>query len=195
MSEESSIGHIRPVDTAEAGVRAMLRYVGEDPNREGLLDTPKRVAKAFREMTEGYAQNPKDILATTFGDRTDEMVVLSGIGFYSLCEHHLLPFFGTATVGYMPGERVVGLSKLARLVHCFARRLQIQERLTNQIADALMAHLLPRGAGVVIHAHHQCMGARGVRQPGAQMTTSALLGSFRSDATLRREFLSRAETR
>lgn len=174
-------------------VRRLLQFIGEDPEREGLLDTPKRVVKAYAEMTAGYSEDPAAILSTTFDDRCDEMVMLRGIDFVSLCEHHLLPFTGTAVVGYVPGDRVVGLSKLARLVECYARRLQVQERLTNQIAYALLDHLDARGVGVVIRAHHSCMGNRGVRKPGAEMVTSAMLGVLRDDTAARAEFLALAD--
>jgi GTP cyclohydrolase I len=169
-------------------VRRILQHIGEDPNRDGLLDTPKRVVKAFTEMTVGYAQDPGDILSTTFDVDCDEMVVVTGIRFTSLCEHHLLPFIGTATVAYIPGQ-VVGLSKLARLVECYARRLQVQERMTNQIADSIEEHLNPQGVGVVVRAHHACMGCRGVRQQNAEMVTSALRGFMRDKADARAEFL------
>lgn len=170
----------------------LLSFVGEDPNRDGLLNTPTRVVKALREMTAGYQDDPKQILSTTFEQVFDEMIVLKGIRFHSLCEHHLLPFSGTATVGYLPSDRVVGISKLARLVECFSKRLQIQERLTDQISGAIMEHLAARGAGVVIRAKHHCMGCRGVKQPDTDMVTSSMLGFFRTDAQARAEFFSLA---
>jgi len=173
----------------EDAVVRLLEHMGEDPNREGLLATPGRVLRAFTEMTAGYAQDPAAILSTVFDERHDQMVVLDGIEFTSTCEHHLLPFVGTAVVGYVPRQRVVGLSKLARLVECYARRLQVQERMTEQIASALMEHLNPEGAGVVIRAHHSCMGCRGVRKPSARMTTSALHGIMRHSGEARAEFL------
>jgi GTP cyclohydrolase I len=173
-------------DYAEA-VRQLLRAVGEDPAREGLRDTPGRVLRALREMTSGYGQEPGQILERVFAEQHDEMIVLRGIRFQSLCEHHLLPFVGTAHVGYVPQVAIVGLSKLARLVECFARRLQVQERLTDQIAQALMLHLKPRGAAVVIEATHSCMAYRGARQPDAIMRTSALLGVMR-EPEVRAEF-------
>lgn len=172
---------------AEAAVRTLIQYIGEDPAREGLAKTPHRVAKAFLEMTSGYTQDPAQILSTTFDDRCDEMVVVRNISFWSLCEHHMLPFHGTATVGYLPKERIVGLSKIGRLVHCFARRLQVQERLTQQVAHALMEHVKPHGVGVIIKAQHTCMEMRGVKTPG-EMMTSCLLGQF-LDPTTRAEFL------
>lgn len=168
-------------------VGKILDYIGEDRQREGLLKTPERVARSFAELTEGYRQDPKEILATTFSDTCDEMVVVREIPFWSLCEHHLLPFHGKAVVGYLPRERVVGLSKIGRLVHCFARRLQVQEKLTEQIANTLMETLNPYGVGVIIKAHHQCMAMRGAKIP-SEMVTSCLLGAFREPAT-RNEFL------
>ena len=162
------------------GIVRLIEYVGEDPTREGLVDTPKRVLKAFKEMTDGYNQNPETILGTTFNIGTiDEMIVVRNIEFVSLCEHHLLPFTGTATVAYVPGDRVVGLSKLARLVDCFSRRFQVQERLTQQITKAMDDVLSPMGSACVIEAAHSCMGCRGVRKPGARMITSSLTGVFR----------------
>lgn len=182
-------GEMAPRDSeAEEGVVALLRMVGEDPGREGLLETPRRVVRAFREMTAGYDEDPAEILSKTFDEATDELIVLRGIDFHSMCEHHLLPFVGTASVGYLPGA-VVGISKLARLVHCFARRLQIQERITRQIAEAVEQHLGARGTGVIVRARHMCMGCRGVRQPSSEMVTSAMLGVLRSDAAARGEFL------
>jgi len=177
-----------PGHEAERAVETLLRWIGEDPDRNGLADTPARVAKALREMTSGYSEDPAEILSRTFEETSDEMVILRGILFQSICEHHLLPFLGTATVGYLPGK-VVGISKLARLVNCFARRLQIQERLTRQIADAVEEHLEARGVAVVIRAQHLCMACRGVRQQESEMVTSAMLGTLRTDATSRSEFL------
>jgi GTP cyclohydrolase I len=173
---------------ASEAVTTILRFIGEDPSRDGLIDTPARVLKAWREMTSGYADDPAEILARTFEESSDEMVVLRGISFHSTCEHHMLPFYGEASVGYLPGK-VVGISKLARLVDCFARRLQIQERLTRQIAESVEEHLEARGVGVIIRAHHLCMGCRGVRQQTTEMVTSAMLGTLRSDAMARAEFL------
>lgn len=178
---------------AAAAVETLLRFIGEDPARDGLSGTPERVVRAWREMTAGYAEDPAEILLRTFDETSDEMVILSNIAFYSTCEHHLLPFYGTASVGYLPGK-VVGISKLARLVNCFARRLQIQERMTKQIAGAIATHLGARGAGVVIKAHHLCMGCRGTRQPATQMITSSMLGTLRDDAVSRSEFLRLCES-
>ena len=175
-------------DEAEDAVATLIRYIGEDPARDGLADTPGRVVRAWREMTAGYAEDPAEILARTFEETSDELVILSNIAFYSTCEHHLLPFYGTASVGYLPGK-VVGISKLARLVQCYARRLQIQERMTKQIASAIAERLDARGVGVVIRAHHLCMGCRGTRQPATEMVTSSMLGTLRDDAVSRSEFL------
>jgi GTP cyclohydrolase I len=175
-------------DPIRANVASILTHLGEDLGRDGLSDTPARVARALREMTEGYHQDPAAILATTFGVAYDEMVVVRDIEFWSLCEHHLLPFHGTATVGYLPGERVVGLSKIGRLVQCFARRLQVQERMTQEIAEAMNTHLEPAGVGVVLRASHSCMAMRGIRL-GGEMVTSAMLGKFRDDGKVRSEFL------
>ena len=183
---------VEPIGDVEAAITTLLRYIGEDPSRDGLRDTPARVARAWREMTSGYADDPAEILGRTFEESSDEMIILRGISFYSTCEHHLLPFYGTATVGYLPGK-VVGISKLARLVECFARRLQIQERMTRQIAEAVETHLEARGVGVVLRAHHLCMGCRGVRQEETEMVTSSMLGTLRSDATSRSEFLCNAK--
>jgi GTP cyclohydrolase IA len=173
---------------AERAVAALLRLVGEDPHRDGLRDTPARVVKALLEMTAGYDESPAEILSTTFAEHSDELIVLRGIDFHSICEHHLLPFQGVAHVGYLPGK-VVGISKLARLVHCFARRLQIQERMTQQVARAVEMHLEARGVGVIVTAHHLCMGCRGVKLPATQLVTSAMLGTLRNSAETRSEFL------
>lgn len=170
-------------------VKKLLKHVGEDPEREGLLDTPKRVAKAWREMTEGYKMDAAEALGTTFDVSFDEMVILRGIRFTSMCEHHCLPFQGTATVGYIPGDRVIGLSKLARVVDVFSKRLQVQERMTEQIANAVMDHVDAQGVGVVIRAHHSCMGCRGVKQQDAMMTTSCMLGLLKDDPSARSELL------
>ena len=177
-----------PAAEAEEAVATLLRFIGEEPERDGLRDTPARVVKAWREMTAGYAEDPAEILARTFDESSDELVILRGISFYSTCEHHLLPFYGQAVVGYLPGK-VVGISKLARLVECFAKRLQVQERMTRQIAEAVEMHLEARGVGVVLRAHHLCMGCRGVRQEETEMVTSSMLGTLRTDATSRAEFL------
>ncbi|MFJ8792071.1 GTP cyclohydrolase I FolE [Streptomyces sp. NPDC102462] len=176
---------------AENAVRELLIAVGEDPDREGLRETPARVARAYRELLAGLVQEPEDVLTTTFDLGHDEMVLVKDIEIVSLCEHHLLPFHGVAHVGYIPAEsgKITGLSKLARLVEVFARRLQVQERLTTQIADSLVRILEARGVIVVIEAEHMCMSVRGIRKPGAKTTTSAVRGQLR-DATTRAEAMS-----
>jgi GTP cyclohydrolase I len=169
----------------------LLELIGEDPSREGLQDTPKRVLKSYAKLFGGYDQDPKEILKTTFaGEGYDQIVLLDNIEFFSTCEHHLLPFFGKAHVAYIPRKRVVGLSKLARVVECFARRAQIQERLTSQIANALNEALDPMGVGVILEAQHFCMVARGVEKQGSVMVTSALTGVLKSDSKARSEFMS-----
>lgn len=173
-----------PVDN----VVRLIQHIGEDPTREGLLDTPRRVTKALREMTQGYNVDPASILQTTFDVPHDQMIVVRQVQFTSLCEHHLLPFTGHATVGYIPTDRVVGLSKLARLVDCFSQRLQVQERLTDEIADAIETHLSPLGVGVILSATHSCMAIRGVRKTGT-MTTSAMRGVMRERPEARSELL------
>ncbi|GLF96067.1 GTP cyclohydrolase I FolE [Streptomyces yaizuensis] len=176
---------------AENAVRELLIAVGEDPDREGLRETPARVARAYRELLAGLRQQPEDVLTTTFDLGHDEMVLVKDIEIVSLCEHHLLPFHGVAHVGYIPADsgKITGLSKLARLVEVFARRPQVQERLTTQVADSLMRILDARGAIVVIEAEHMCMSVRGIRKPGAKTTTSAVRGQLR-DATTRAEAMS-----
>lgn len=176
---------------AEAAVRELLISIGEDPDRHGLQDTPARVARAYREMFAGLYTNPDDVLNTTFDEQHDEMILVKDIPMYSTCEHHLVSFHGVAHVGYIPGEdgRVTGLSKLARVVDLYAKRPQVQERLTAQIADALMRKLDPRGAIVVIEAEHLCMAMRGIRKPGAVTTTSAVRGQFKTDKASRAEAL------
>jgi GTP cyclohydrolase I len=183
-----------PAHTPEdiEAVRRLLAYIGEDPDREGLLETPARFLKAWEEYTRGYRMNPEEILKS-FEDgaqRVDEMVIVRDIPVYSLCEHHLAPFFGKAYVGYVPDKRILGLSKISRLVEIYGRRLQVQERLTNQIADALDTHLKPLGVAVVIECRHMCMESRGVRHTGTATVTSALRGSIKANADTRREFLS-----
>ena len=174
---------------AEAAVATLLRWAHEDPTREGLLDTPARVTRAFEQYFSGYALDPIAILQRTFGEVAgyDEIVLLSDIPFTSHCEHHLAPIQGVAHVAYLPDRRVVGISKLARTVDAYARRLQIQEKMTAQIAEAIDTALRPRGVSVVIQATHGCMTMRGVQKPGARLTTSRMLGLFRSDAGLRRQ--------
>jgi GTP cyclohydrolase I len=169
----------------EKAVREILLAIGEDPDREGLQDTPKRVAKSYAEIFAGLHQSPVGLLATTFALEHEEMVLVKDIPFFSTCEHHLVPFHGTAHIGYIPSKdgKVTGLSKLARLVDVYARRPQVQERLTTQIVDALMDNLDPRGAIVVIECEHLCMSMRGVRKPGAKTVTSAVRGQLRETAT------------
>jgi GTP cyclohydrolase I len=176
---------------AEAAIRTILAYAGDDPDREGLLGTPDRVVRAFDEHFGGYAKDPIGILQRTFEEVAgyDEIVLLKAIPFVSHCEHHMAPIVGHAHVGYLPDRRVVGISKLARVVDVFARRLQIQEKMTAEIAAAIDTVLKPRGVGVVIEAAHHCMTTRGVNKPGVTMTTSTLLGAFREDPNTRREFL------
>jgi GTP cyclohydrolase I len=170
---------------AEAAVRELLIAIGEDPDRDGLLDTPARVARAYGEMFAGLRQTPEEVLATTFDLGHDEMVLVKDIELYSTCEHHLVPFHGVAHVGYIPGEdgRITGLSKLARLVDVYAKRPQVQERLTTQVADALVQILEPRGVIVVMECEHLCMSMRGIRKPGAKTITSAVRGQLRDPAT------------
>ncbi len=181
-------GTARPtvdLQRAERAVRELLVAIGEDPDREGLQETPGRVARAFAENVRGLGEDPEDVLSTTFAIEHDELIIVRDIEVYSLCEHHLVPFHGVAHVGYIPaaGGQVTGLSKLARLVDVFARRLQVQERLTTQVADSLVEHLGATGVIVVVEAEHLCMSMRGVRKPGARTITSAVRGQLRSPAT------------
>ena len=171
-------------------IKELLTYIGENPNREGLIDTPKRILKSYNELYAGYNQDPKKILGTVFKEGAcDEMVILKNIEFYSMCEHHQLPFFGKISIGYIPNGKVVGVSKLARLVEVFARRMQIQERLTSQIADTLNEVLEPKGVIVVCEAQHLCMVSRGVKKQNSVMITSAIRGVFREKQEARDEFL------
>ena len=183
-----------PIDTGriERAVREILLAIGEDPDRDGLAETPARVARAYAEQFSGLAQRPEDVLATVFDADYDELILVRDIEVYSTCEHHLVPFFGLAHVGYIPNEKgqITGLSKLARLVDIYAHRPQVQERMTSQIADALMTVLEPRGALVVIEAEHLCMSMRGVRKPGAKTVTSAVRGSMRDSDRTRAEAMS-----
>ncbi len=176
---------------AEAAVRTLIRWAGDDPTREGLLDTPSRVVRSYEEFFCGYVIDPAEVLRRTFSetDGYDEMVVLKDIRFESHCEHHMVPILGKAHVAYLPKHRVVGISKLARLVEAYAKRLQIQEKMTAQIANALQEVLQPQGVAVVIEAAHQCMTTRGVHKPGITMITSRMTGAFRDDPSTRREFL------
>ncbi|WP_443027811.1 GTP cyclohydrolase I FolE [Sphingorhabdus sp. M41] len=179
-------------DEVQDAVRTLLRWSGEDPEREGLIDTPKRVARAWKEYCEGYAENPAMHLARTFEEvgGYDELVLLKDIPFHSHCEHHMAPIIGKASIAYMPTDKVVGISKLARVLHGFSRRLQVQERLTAEVAECIWDNLKPAGVAVVIEASHSCMTARGVRTPGVSMTTSRLLGCFLEDARSREEVMS-----
>ena len=177
-----------PDDVAEA-VRTLIRWAGDDPAREGLLDTPLRVARAWREYTIGYSEDPAHHLTRTFDEvgGYDDIVLLKDIPFQSHCEHHMAPIIGKAAIAYLPRDRVVGISKLARVLHGFARRLQVQERLTAEVADCIWEHLHPLGVAVVIEASHACMSARGVNTPGVMMMTSRIMGCFRDDQRSRRE--------
>ena len=173
----------------EEAVRALIAALGERPQREGLADSPRRIAAMYRELFGGLRQDPVAALSVGFEEGHDELVILREVPFYSMCEHHFMPFHGQAHVGYMPDGRIVGLSKIARAVEIFARRPQVQERLTSQIADCIEAVLDAQGVGVVIEAEHLCLTARGVRKPGSTMVTSAMRGCFRTDANTRQEFL------
>lgn len=177
---------------AEEAVRTLLTYIGEDPAREGLRDTPARVVRAYDEHFVGYGAKPRDLLGRTFGEvrQYDEIVLLKGIDFESRCEHHMEEIRGIAHVAYLPDKRVVGISKLARVVDAFAKRLQVQERMTREIAEAVAEHLKPRGVGVVLVATHGCMSSRGVHKRGVSMVTSAMLGLFRTEAAARSELMS-----
>jgi GTP cyclohydrolase I len=178
-------------EEAEDAVRVLLRWAGDDPTREGLLDTPRRVVDAYTEWFSGYSVDPEAFLERTFSETEgyDEMVVLTDIRFESFCEHHVAPIIGRAHIAYLPDRRVVGISKLARLIEVFSRRLQIQEKMTAQIANALDRVLQPKGAAVIVEATHHCMTTRGVHKPGVTMVTSRMLGAFRNDQATRREFL------
>ena len=179
-----------PGEVSDA-IRTLIRWAGDDPDREGLLDTPRRVARAWKEYARGYQEDPAMHLSRTFEEvgGYDEIVLLKDIPFQSHCEHHMAPIIGKAAIAYLPQDRVVGISKLARVLHGFARRLQVQERLTAQVADTIWEHLQPKAVAVVIEATHACMTARGVRTPGVMMTTSRMMGTFREDERSRREVL------
>lgn len=185
-------GKIIVPDNVQDAIRTLLKWSGEDPNREGLLDTPQRVGRAWREYCEGYAEDPGVHLARTFQEvgGYDELVLLKDIPFHSHCEHHMAPITGTAAIAYMPTDRVVGISKLARVLHGYARRLQVQERLTAQVAQCIWDNLKPHGVAVVINAQHGCMTGRGVRTPGVGMVTSKLHGCFLDDHRSRKEVMS-----
>lgn len=183
---------VRPSrEEAEEAVRTLIRWARDDPEREGLVDTPARVVRAYEEFFAGYLQDPTEILARTFSEVEgyDEMIVMNDIRFESHCEHHMVPIIGKAHIGYLPNNRVVGISKLARLVEVYARRLQVQEKMTVQIAECLQKILKPKGVAVVIEAAHQCMTTRGVHKPGVGLVTSRMVGAFRDDPSTRREFL------
>jgi len=186
---QTIIAHVDQARIA-AAVREIIAAVGEDASREGLVDTPRRIAEAYAELFAGLGQDPRAVLRTSFQESHKEMVVLKNIPFYSLCEHHFLPFHGQAHVGYVPEGRIVGVSKLARVVDILARRPQMQERLTSQIADTIMEGLSPDGVAVVIEAEHLCLTMRGVQKPGTVMVTSAIRGGFRRRGVTRAEFLS-----
>jgi GTP cyclohydrolase IA len=188
---ETLTGNGQSTETIADLVRRMLVLLGEDPNREGLRKTPERFEKALRYLTSGYRQDPEKLLnGAMFSVCYDQMVVVKDIEVYSMCEHHLLPFFGKCHVAYIPNKKVIGLSKIARLVNMFARRLQIQERLTNQIATAIAQHISPEGVGVIVEARHLCMVMRGVEKQHSAAVTSAMLGAFREQKNTRDEFLS-----
>jgi len=178
-------------EEAENAIRTLIRWAGDDPMREGLLDTPGRVVRAYEEYFAGYLEDPVEILSRTFSevDGYEEMIVMNNIRFESHCEHHMAPIIGKAHIGYLPNKRVVGISKLARLVEIYAKRLQIQEKMTMQIANTLNDGLQPLGVGVVIEASHQCMTTRGIHKPGVALVTSSMLGGFRTDSATRREFM------
>ncbi len=171
-----------------AGVRLILEGIGEDPDREGLVETPERVARMYEELAAGYADSPAEHLSKTFSAPRGDMVMEKEIRFYSLCEHHMLPFYGTVAVAYLPDGEVAGLSKIARVVEVYARRLQLQERLTAQVADAFMEELHPRGVMVLVEAEHMCMTMRGIKKPGTKTVTSAARGVFQEDPALREHF-------
>ncbi len=182
-------------DRVTAAVREILLAIGEDPDREGLLKTPDRVARMYAEVFSGLRQEPTDHLKAVFHEQYDEMIALRDIPFYSMCEHHLLPFTGRAHIAYVPDGQIVGISKLARIVECFARRPQVQERLTTEIADMLMEGIKPKGVAVVMEATHTCMTIRGVRKPGSEMVTSAVRGLFKKNAATRNEVMSFLQNR
>lgn len=172
----------------EKTIKKLLSFIGEDPEREGLKETPARIIKAYTEWFSGYAQNPESVIKT-FNSDNDQMVIVKNIDYYSFCEHHMIPFYGTVSIGYLPRGRVLGVSKFARLIDIFARRLQIQENLTKQIADSIMKYVQPAGCGVIVNGIHLCMRSRGVQKQNSEMITSVMLGSFRDNLETREEFL------
>lgn len=173
----------------EKNVHKLLEFIGEDPQREGLIETPKRVIKSYKTLFSGYGKDPKEVVTLFDGENYDEMIIVQNIEFYSTCEHHMLPFFGKIHIGYLPNKKIIGLSKIPRLAEIFARRLQNQERMTWQIAEALNDILQPKGVGVVAEARHFCMMARGVQKQNSKVKTSTLLGKFKSNLNTRSEFL------
>ena len=190
-SEDAPVSSRPTRAEAESAVRTLIRWAGDDPTREGLIDTPKRVAKAYEEWFAGYAEDPEDILARTFEEVEgyDDIVLMRGIRLESFCEHHIAPIIGTAHVAYLPSDKVVGISKLARLVDAYAKRMQVQEKLTAQIADAIETTLKPRGVAVMIAAEHQCMSTRGIHKPGADTVTTRFTGVFKDDPEMEARFL------
>ncbi|MAL27369.1 MAG: GTP cyclohydrolase I FolE [Croceicoccus sp.] len=190
--EDNPLGKPPVPEEVQEAIRTLLRWTGDDPSREGLLDTPKRVARAWKEYCQGYGEDPAIHLSRVFEEvgGYDEVVLLKDIPFQSHCEHHMAPIIGKAAIAYLPRDHVVGISKLARVLHGFARRLQIQERLTAEVAECIWNHLKPHGVAVVIEASHACMTARGVRTPGVGMVTSRMMGTFRDDERSRKEVLS-----
>jgi GTP cyclohydrolase I len=192
IQDKNDVLALRPSKAeAEEAVKTLIRWAGDDPDREGLKDTPDRVIRSYNEFFAGYWQDPEKILRTTFEETEgyDEMVLLKDIEYESHCEHHMVPIIGRAHVAYLPNNRVVGISKLARVVEAYAKRLQIQEKMTSQIANTINSVLKPKGVAVVIEGNHECMGTRGIRKPAASMVTSTMLGAFRLDPSTRREFL------
>ena len=198
MSKIEKISNLKKIKSTKVSenqalesVKTLIKWAGDNPEREGLKETPKRVIKSYKDFFSGYNSDPREILSKKFKevDGYDEIIILKNIRLESHCEHHMVPFIGTAHVGYLPRNKVVGLSKLARLVEAFAKRLQIQEKLTAQIANAIDEVLQPRGVGVIIEASHLCVGTRGIHKPDAKMVTSRMLGSFRNDQATRKEFL------
>lgn len=190
MSKEYKNEHVdRNREAIEHHVREILRLIGEDVDREGLLDTPARVARMYEEIFAGYSADPAEVLGVTFDERHEELVIVKDIVYYSQCEHHMAPFFGKIHIGYIPSGKIAGLSKFARLVEAVTRKLQVQERITSEIADILNRELKPHGVMVVVEGEHLCMCARGVKKPGSKTVTSAVRGYFRKDAALRTEFM------